>query len=468
MAALAGVAGAVALDPGALARAATGGATPRSAGLTLEARDPATVVAGAAPSLNHLAWVWQFSQDGGKQDISRVLAEHDLGVVLKTHDGTDWMSTYDDSPDAVSGPSRVAELARFFEDAGVPFHAWCVLHGVDPTAEARMAAEVLAAGARSIALDLEAHAGFWRGDSQAALELGRELRSLQPDAWVVTSIDARPWEIDRIPLTEFSTFSSEIAPQVYWSAFQTASNLRKFADAGYPPGEEGVTPRFVLDAAVEKLRPFGLPIQPIGDGTRAEESEWDDFIERAYASDAEAVSVWRYGVTATSVWRLLKATPPRPLTYTVQSGDSLSLLAERWRSSVQAVAGLNGISNPNLIYVGQRLRVPRGAAIPREPLLYTVQPGDTLNAIADSFGASASAIAELNGIANPNLLRVGEELRIPGGPAAPPQPMVYTVQPGDTLTDIARAFDTTVDELVRLNGIARPDLIAVGTQLRVR
>ncbi len=480
---LTGVSAALVLDPAALSRALA----PRTSSLPPELADsldagaaverrpdgPARGVDSLEPSLNHLAWVWQFSQDGSKEAIRAVLARYGLGVVLKTHDGTDWMATYDRSPDAVDGAARVAELGRFFEGGGVPFHAWCVLHGLDPKREAQMAAEVLSAGARSISLDLEPHAGFWRGTPAAALELGRELRRLQPDGWVVTSIDARPWEVDRIPLAEFSTFASEIAPQVYWSAFQTASNVLKFTKAGYDPGDEGVTARFVLDVAIDKLRPFGLPVRPIGDGTRAEESEWRDFIERAYENGAEAVSVWRFGVTDAIVWQLLKETPPLPLSYVVQPGDTLSVLAEQWRTSVPAITELNGIANPNLIQVGARLRVPRGAVLPRgtilprAPVLYAVQPGDTLAAIARRWGTSVPAIAELNGISNPNLLRVGQQLQIPRGAAMPRQPALYTVQPGDNLTKIAAAFDTTVEAIVSVNAIARPDLIAVGTQLRI-
>ena len=51
---------------------------------------------------------------------------------MKAHDGVDWMSKYDDSPHAIDGPNSLAALARFFEDGGVPFHAWGVLHGEDP------------------------------------------------------------------------------------------------------------------------------------------------------------------------------------------------------------------------------------------------------------------------------------------------------------------------------------------------
>jgi LysM repeat protein len=116
---------------------------------------------------------------------------------------------------------------------------------------------------------------------------------------------------------------------------------------------------------------------------------------------------------------------------------------------------------------GASVPLPGGAVLPRAPVLYAVQPGDTLAAIAKRWGTSVPAIAELNGISNPNLLRVGQQLQIPGGAAVPRQPSLYTVQPGDTLTAIAAAFDTTVDAIVSLNGIARPNLIPVGTRLRV-
>lgn len=461
---IAGVAGALALHPASIGRAAAVPGRPL-------ARDAAPAPSAVAePALRHLAWVWQFAQDGEKDEIRRVLAEHRLGVALKTHDGTEWMSKYDRSADAVSGPKSVHELAQFFEDGGVPFHAWCVVNGEEPKREALMAAEVLSAGARSISLDLEAFAGFWRGTSQAAVEFGRELRRLSPAAWIATSTDSRPWEIDRIPLAEFSGFASEIAPQVYWSAFRTAANRRKFAAAGYAVGESGVTPRFVLDAAMDKLRPFGLPVRPIGDGTSDVESEWSEFIDRAYENNAEAVSVWRFGVTPSAVWRLLSANPPRPLSYVVQTGDSLSALAEQWRTTVGAITELNGISDANLIGVGQKLWVPRGVRVAPLPLTYSVEPGDTLSAIAERFDTTAGAIAELNGLSNANLLSIGQELQIPRTgftqPALPSY-LAYTVQSGDTLARIAARHDTSAAAIAELNGLANPNLLRVGQELRI-
>lgn len=375
--------------------------------------------------LSHLAWVWQFSRDGSPDQIRQVLAEHNLGITLKTHDGTQWMAQYDRSPHAVTGPAQVERLAGYFEEAGVPFHAWFVAKGEDPVREARMAAEVLAAGARSITVDLEPHAGFWRGTPAAAVAFGRELRRLSPNAWVTVSVDPRPWVLSRVPLNEFAAFSNEIAPQLYWETFNTAPNVERYTQSGFPPGPEGITPRFLIEVTFHLLHPFGLPIQPTGQG--ASGHRWREFVEHAFSRDAEVVSVWRFGVTPPEVWPVLREAAPRPKTYVVQPGDTLGALARRWNTTVATIAELNGIPDPNLIHVGQELVVPRGAiataAPPVTPVAhvaaapsgatYTVQPGDTLTALARRWNTTVSAIIQANGIANPDLIRIGQVLRIP-------------------------------------------------------
>lgn len=97
-------------------------------------------------------------------------------------------------------------------------------------------------------------------------------------------------------------------------------------------------------------------------------------------------------------------------TYTVQSGDTLSSIAAKFGTSYQALASLNGISNPNLIYVGQVLRVNGSASA--GSVYYTVRVGDNLSSIASRYGTSYQLIASLNGLANPNLIYVGQTLKI--------------------------------------------------------
>ena len=101
---------------------------------------------------------------------------------------------------------------------------------------------------------------------------------------------------------------------------------------------------------------------------------------------------------------------PATNTYTVHSGDTLSSIASKFGTSYQALASLNGISNPNLIYVGQVLRVNGSAS--NSSVYYTVRAGDNLSAIASRYGTSYQSIASLNGLSNPNLIYAGQTLRI--------------------------------------------------------
>jgi LysM repeat protein len=110
---------------------------------------------------------------------------------------------------------------------------------------------------------------------------------------------------------------------------------------------------------------------------------------------------------------------------------------------------------------------------------YVVRPGDTLGTIAARYGVSASALARANGITNPDRIYIGQRLLIPGksgsasNPAVPKPPSsapatgIYIVQQGDTLGSIAGRYGTTVQKLMALNGINNPNRIWVGQRLKV-
>ncbi|HEX5371027.1 MAG TPA: LysM peptidoglycan-binding domain-containing protein [Dehalococcoidia bacterium] len=404
--------------------------------------------AHAAQGDHHLVWVWQFSTDGEPNVVAARLRDNNLGIVLKTHDGVTWMSEYDTSPYAVSGPQQIQVLAKYFEDAGVPFHTWCVLQGSDPVKEAQMAAAAALSGARSVVLDIEPHSGFWQGSAADAKKFGDELRRLAPNANLVASIDPRPWMINLTPLTQFGTFVNQIWPQQYWRSFDTQPNYDKYAQNGFPVPQGGVTPEFLLDVSQKMLPAFGLPIVHVGQGDTSKTDEWTRFLKAAYAEGTDYVSVWRYGVTSDAVLGVLKNTPPQvPApppqvqagggsggsggSYTVQSGDTLGAIAAAYDTDVQTLMDANGLSDPNYLYVGQQLTVPgagggssytavssdsppdtSGGGATASSETYTVQPGDTLYAIAGKFGTTVDAIASANNLSDPNFISEGQSLLI--------------------------------------------------------
>jgi hypothetical protein len=283
-----------------------------------------------------------------------------MGLILKTHNGTEWMSAHDHTPDAVSGPDQVRALAAYFESRGVPFHAYAVVQGLDPKREAQMAAAVLAAGARSLYLDLEPWTGYWQGTPEAAVAFGRELRRLQPGAEIVLAVEPRPWALDDLPLAEFIAFSDAIAPLVYWDSFNTDLNVKAFTAAGFPTGPAGITPEFLLDVSAALFEEYGLPIRPVGQGASVSTDAWKRFLDTATAAGMPDVSVWRHGVTNPAVLPLLKARTPAGFAYVVQPGDTLGAIASRSGVSVAAIATANNLPDVNTIFVGQHLCIPQG------------------------------------------------------------------------------------------------------------
>lgn len=109
--------------------------------------------------------------------------------------------------------------------------------------------------------------------------------------------------------------------------------------------------------------------------------------------------------------------PPSPapqyITYVIQPGDTLSGIAQRFGTSVRTLAELNGISDPDKIYAGNTIRVPEnGSSGGSAPVYYTIRPGDTLSGIALKYGTTVSALARLNGISDPDKIYAGDRIRI--------------------------------------------------------
>ena len=153
---------------------------------------------------------------------------------------------------------------------------------------------------------------------------------------------------------------------------------------------------------------------------------------------------------------------PASGTYTVQPGDTLSGIAAKYGTTYQNLAAINGIGDPNQIWPGQVLKVTGTAS---QESTYYVQAGDTLSSIAAKFGTTVSNLVSINHISNPNVIYVGQKIYV--GEASQGQSNAYTVQSGDTLSGIAAKFGTTWQALAQKNGLANPNVIYVGQTLTI-
>ena len=152
---------------------------------------------------------------------------------------------------------------------------------------------------------------------------------------------------------------------------------------------------------------------------------------------------------------------------TIQWGDTLSELAIQYHTTVAELVRLNDIQNPNLIYAGETLIVPSANEQTGQSQVYTVKRGDTLSEIAMKYGTTVQAIAQDNHITNVNLIYPGQRLVIRDTCRYDCGHRIYTVKPGDSLWTIARRYNTTIANIVRLNRIQNPRLIYPGQIFRI-
>ncbi len=155
------------------------------------------------------------------------------------------------------------------------------------------------------------------------------------------------------------------------------------------------------------------------------------------------------------------------IVYVVKKGDTLSEIALKYGTTVEDLVRENNISNANLIYVGQRIIIRKNDVVNEDKSVYIVKRGDTLSGLALRFSTTVDVLVKLNNIKNPNLIYVGQRLII-GESKSLDRPIIrYRVKRGDCLYRIARRFGTTIKHIVQLNSIRNPNLIYVGQILRI-
>ena len=140
--------------------------------------------------------------------------------------------------------------------------------------------------------------------------------------------------------------------------------------------------------------------------------------------------------------------------YTVQKGDSLWSIANKFNVSVESLKTANNLTS-NLLNIGQTLKIPtEEKPVTGDYTVYTISKGDSLYSIAQKYNTTVDDLVKYNNLSSTNL-KVGEQLLIPTSES---KLNTYTVKSGDSLYSIAKKYGITVDELKKANGLTSNNL----------
>ena len=160
--------------------------------------------------------------------------------------------------------------------------------------------------------------------------------------------------------------------------------------------------------------------------------------------------------------------------YIVKQGDNLCDIAKKYNTTANMIARYNGLIDTDILEMDKILRIPV-STIPNmsTSMDYTIQSGDTLAKIAEKYGTTVETLAKLNGITDIDEIWAGNVIKIPLYASTMPMPLPetlpeihddesiikYIVQEGDTLWKIARRFNVKLADIINLNKLCNPDLI---------
>ena len=183
-----------------------------------------------------------------------------------------------------------------------------------------------------------------------------------------------------------------------------------------------------------------------------------EFLKENYKELAEAV------ISAVANYIGVPYTPPEGITtntYVVQKGDSLYSIANKLGTTVSELKKENNLTS-NTLQIGDVLRIPTKEIYEGEENVYIVQKGDTLYSIAAANNTTVDELKKANNLTS-NILSTGQLLKIPS--ALLPE-STYIVKKGDSLYSIANKYNTTVDELKRINNLTS-NILSIGQVLKL-
>ena len=153
-------------------------------------------------------------------------------------------------------------------------------------------------------------------------------------------------------------------------------------------------------------------------------------------------------------------------TYIVKKNDNLYDIAKEYNTTVGILKALNNLSS-NILQVGQILKLPTSLVeetIPGNYLIYTIKKGDNLYSIAKNYNISLEELINFNQQGS-TLLHIGEQLLIPINNQTNNN-IQYVIKPGDTLYNIAKRYNTNVDEIKRINNL-NTNMLKIGETILI-
>lgn len=183
-----------------------------------------------------------------------------------------------------------------------------------------------------------------------------------------------------------------------------------------------------------------------------------EFLKENYKELAEAV------ISAVANYIGVPYTPPEGITtntYVVQKGDSLYSIANKLGTTVSELKKENNLTS-NTLQIGEVLRIPTKEIYEGEENVYIVKKGDTLYSVAMANNTTVDELKKANNLTS-NILSTGQLLKIPS--ALLPE-STYIVKKGDSLYSIANKYNTTIDELKRINNLTS-NILSIGQVLKL-
>lgn len=153
-------------------------------------------------------------------------------------------------------------------------------------------------------------------------------------------------------------------------------------------------------------------------------------------------------------------------TYIVKKNDNLYDIAKEYNTTVGILKALNNLSS-NILQVGQILKLPTSLVeetIPGDYLIYTIKKGDNLYSIAKNYNITLDELINFNQQGS-TLLHIGEQLLIPINNQTNNN-IQYIIKPGDTLYNIAKRYNTNVDEIKRINNL-NTNMLKIGETILI-